>query len=951
MKKLMMGLSAVMLGMVSSVSAATKVSVSVADPRYGESFSLTANGENLAVDAVKEFDAGTKVTVTATSQTHYLRFGSDPIENVGTTATTTFTADGTGEVKLSLWCHPGWTYSETDGSGTISDGVWKLNVTKTGESIGIGTSGNNSALTGVGEGILDLSAPVEDENGTPLNITGFNSDCFSANADKPDLPVSMLVFPLSTVSIGSRAILNYTAGENSPLTNVVMVVPHCTSIGEMLFFTGGNNCGHQKLATLKVVAPLLKSIPANAFIGDWASCYTHGCVYKDTDLGTWDLSGVETIGEAGLKYINARGILKLPKLFTVGKGGFESAVNMDGLEIGTAYAKDDDKALALGDQALRCLKHLKTLTFGPYESYTFNGVTAGKLTESLSVDLSSDGCLDITFLGNPPTQGVLDEFLNPMTIQKKATISVVSDCETKWETLIDNMQTTEEQYLPTLRKSSDLLGVYRAENRKAWVVRKSVKISVSLADPRYGEDFDVQVNGQSVSFGAVAECSIGDQVTVTAMSTETDGRTRYLRFGSDPIENVGSTASKTFTIENSDDINLQLWCHTGWTYSDETKTISDGVWKLNVTKSSNNITVGTNGYNSAFTDEGEGILDLSTPVTDGTGNPLSITTFANNCFAIHGTDTTLQKHPLTMMIFPTTTTSSGSWLFIDNLTVANLTNVVMVLPHCTSLGSALFKGNQNLETLKVVAPQVETLNGSEHQGVFQSDWSTWNATKVYDKSDAGTWDISSVATVNRDAFKYTNLRGVLSLPKLLTGAYGAFETASGLDGLVFGTAYVKKDNQTLTLGEQALRNLYRLKTLTFGPYASYSFETNVANAALASKVDKLEIVFEGVPPSQKALDSLLLTINGNTGAKKVVIYGSRNLQWDKMADATLTPDEEAAKAVLEATLSEDEYVMGVYVTAEVKADDGTVTKQAERKAWIVHRASEFDPKGTILIVR
>ncbi len=965
MKKCMLMFAAV-TGVVSSVLGATKVSVSVADPRYGNNgnnFAITINGESATPDAIKEFEAGTEVTVTATSSTHYLRFGSDPVENIGKTATTTFTADGTSEVKLQLWCHPGWKYEEADGTATIYDGVWKLNVTKLDSNITVGTNGNNSALTGEGEGILDLSTPVTDAEGNPLAITTFVSHAFSASSADTRLPISMFIFPLTTEIIKGRMMCNHIINADSPLTNVVMVVPNCVEIGGRLFFSGDNNAGHKKLAALKVVAPALKSLNDGAFIGDWANCYTHKCVYKDTDLSTWNLDGLETVGKEAFKYINAQGVLKLPRVSEIKTGGLESATHIDGLEIGTAYTKEEGKSLTLGYQALRCLKMLKNLTFGSYASFNLTALTgtqkAGKLTELLSESLNADEHLDIIFLGNPPSQAFLDEeLLLPTTIgiAKKTSIYVTYDAEEEWKKLLDNALETEEQYKPTVNRDTDILGVYRAENRKAWVARLPVKVSVSLADDRYGKNFEIKVNGQDVALNSVVKCSIGDTITATATSTETDGKTRYLRFGSDPVENVSTTATTTFIIENGDDVNLQLWCHTGWKYSDETKTISDEIWTLNVKKSGSNITVGTNGYdsagkiinmfNSAFTERGEGILDLSTPVTDEEENPLQITTFANNCFAIHGSDSSLQKNPLTMMIFPATTTASGSWLFIDNLRVSNLTNVVMVLPNCKWLGSGLFKGAPNVETIKVVAPLVETLDGSKDQGIFMTDYTGYTNGVYGSKTDLGTWDVSSVINVKREAFKYTKMRGVLSLPKLLTGGYGAFECSDEMEGLVLGTAYKKKDNKTLTLEGQALRHLKKMKSITFGPYASYVFDADVANANLAANVDRIDLNFSGVPPSKEALDALLATIKASDAAKKVVIYGSRYLDWDKIKTDILTSEdgteteEEKAAEILKETLAEDEDLMGVYVT-----EDG------ERKAWIVHRASEFDPKGTLLIIR
>ncbi len=75
------------------------------------------------------------------------------------------------------------------------------------------------------------------------------------------------------------------------------------------------------------------------------------------------------------------------------------------------------------------------------------------------------------------------------------------------------------------------------------------------------------------------------------------------------------------------------------------------------------------------------------------------------------------------------------------------------------------------------------------------------------------------------------------------------------------------------------------------------------------------------------------------GTKYVTIRASRNQSWDKYAKV---PEglEIAATNELVKTLAPDEEFMGVYETAK-----------EERKAWLIHVASEYDPKGTIFIIR
>ncbi len=79
---------------------------------------------------------------------------------------------------------------------------------------------------------------------------------------------------------------------------------------------------------------------------------------------------------------------------------------------------------------------------------------------------------------------------------------------------------------------------------------------------------------------------------------------------------------------------------------------------------------------------------------------------------------------------------------------------------------------------------------------------------------------------------------------------------------------------------------------------------------------------------QDAVDKMLTTHAETTGAKAATIYASRALGWDKIADAV--SETESASAPVG--------TMGVY-------------RRDLRKAWLVHRESQYDPKGTFLIVR
>ncbi len=961
MKKLMMGLSVAMLGMVSSVSAATITSKPVNDFHGVAWGGVTIVCDGVTVESGATIESGKTVTLTASAQTSdgkaFVRWtGNVPDGQETVNPLTLMMGDGNlvlTPVYKGMWIadvseSENMTLSDTDDNWVL--GI--LNVTSPNKI----RFNNYDSGKGIrkGTGDMDLSTPIVGlDDGQRYTIYVLN--CLfrhrnQGSEKQPNLTVTSIVAPHELEKFSS----DFDTPYNSSITNIVLDCPNASGSLPAYLFYGGS------LEGLMVKCPKITSIASRAFY-DFKKAAN-----QSIDVSDWDLSGVKelvswykftdqgaiTDERSAFRDVRFKGTLRLPNLEYAGTNSFLNTPYLDVVELGGNGTIRKIDAFAFRDSGV------KRIVIG--------GSDAGWTISTNVFPLKKGTLKEVEFLGPPPGNELADgTIFDGAETAAKSCVFTVPRIEA-WTSQLAGAESVDATEAAAFMDANP--GVNKplfARNFMGSVLSQYISysptmVSFSVADPRYGENFTFKINGETVSAENGNRYYYGETVAVTVESAETDGKTRYVRFGSDPVESMQVQAETSFVVDGRISVtNFQVWCHTEWLYVNEAgkETISDGVWTLNVTKlSDGNLSIGVgNTANSALTDKGEGILDLSTPVKDAGGNLLSITTFAESCFETSKSDSTKQRLPISQLVFPWTTEKIGNKVMRNNIIDAGspLTTVIMVVPNCIEIGEYLFAGNangdghENFGTLKVVAPSLRTIPSN----AFIGNWKYWNEGYVHKDTDLGAWDLSAVETMKENVFKYSNPRGVLRLPKLVTAQKGVFETSSHIEGLELGTGHEKTDRKNLTLGEQAFRNLKHLKTLTFGPYASYTVATNVANLDLSKEVDKLEIFFEGVPPTQKALDSIFLTIGTSTGAKKVTIYGSRNLQWDKMADVTLTPDEEAAKAALEATLAEDEYVIGVYVTAEIKADDGTVTKQAERKAWIVHRASEFDPKGTILIIR
>ncbi len=783
----------------------------------------------------------------------------------------------------------------------------------------------------VGSGKMDLSTQILDENDVAWKATTIAAGkVFSAPAAVPHA-LREFVFPKTIKEIRGDA-FNPRGWGQGILTSITMECPELEIIPAHCFYS------NTKVTYLLVKCPKVKTIGQNAF----RELYD----LSRSNVDEWDLSGVEKLSgsdtNGAFSYVKVAGTLRLPNVRRIESGAFYTAtIN---LELGFNRTLEYVGYNAFGSRNTTDYMPSSIVFCGAADGWT---MSAG----AIRLDGSQNGgprLKQITFLGYLPKR--LEDgktwFTTLDNVELKTCFYLneeFADCKAILDTATPATDAEIHTFTnanKTARAPSGIVdaSVFNTAHRQ---FVGSVDLSRYLTpmfscgayDARYGDSVE-----------CVGEVAFGSFVTLKPNIKEGNAFAEWMGAPEgavvDPV-----THEITFKIGYAP-LDVRLRTSHPWRFlrantaenGTTTNRITDGRWLLNVwivSAGERRLGLGRNAYaaGSAYTGIGNGILDLNGPIYDADGTTVwRITHHGDRCLGAGGSMTNV----VTELFLSTNIVSAGSDLcFIAQSTEPKMKKLVVDLPLATALGHGLDCGQTALEELELNIPKVKKIGGYAFCG------------RPNLKVDAGTWRLDSLETLYYGGSFYDipGLTGTLRLPSITLITNGVYNF-TGLDAIELGRAWTNKSTRfrkTLQLHTgRTLSGCTKLKTLVFGPYAGIEFQGSDEMFKRTSALK--EVVFLGRPISKESIDIVLRGVTMPAdGAIQTAIYVSAYLDWESADYVTPIVDGDPEKPyadAFEATLGENERLMGIYNAAN-----------GERKAWIVHRPSVCDPKGTVLLFR
>ncbi len=785
----------------------------------------------------------------------------------------------------------------------------------------------------VGSGKMDLSTPIYDLDNEPWAATAIGEkggQVFGTPTGSPHA-LTEFIFPKTVKKLYSEA-LRPNGWDNSIITRITMECPELEEIPP--------SCCNSltKLTYLLLKCPKVKTIGNRAFreVG----------TLSDTNVDDWDLSGLETLkGESqhagAFSYMTIiNGTLRLPNIKIIERGAFYAGRHVQlnlGFNRTLEYVGYD--ALTTGETSSTC----PTIVFCPSPN--------GWKMEAGAMQLSDYPPKQIVFLGALPQPLKPGEswFKYPDKKELK-TCFYLNDEFPECKAILEAASPVTEAQIFAFTNNNPLVAapcgivspsvfntaypqfVGRADLKR--YLTPQFSYGVYADDHDYGDGVELESTDAEVTFGSV--------VTLKPVIAEGNTFAEWVGAPEDAVIDP-VTHNITFKIGYAS-VDVKLRTFHSWRLlkpgeeGNETTTnrITDGNWLLNVWgdgTTGRRLQLGTNAEGSAYAGQGSGILDLNGPILDSDGNNWTVTRLGSASLRVKEGG----RHVITDLILSTNLTYVGTDTFAVYNKAENpltLRRLVMDIPFVTdSLYNGFEEGQNALEDLVLRAPQLKQIG----QYTFRE--------KPLLKKDASEWQLDSLERIYATSFvALPNVYGTLRLPSLLAATNCIYET--GIEAIELGMAYTnahRRFTKALSFGNGSwgvLRGNTALASVLFGPYA----EINLDDASFRGCTALKTVVFTGRPVAREMIDTILQSVpTPSDGAIKTAIYVSAALDWNNAdyVTAIASDDAEAPHAAeFEATLGEEERLLGIY-----NAKDKT------RKAWIVHRPSVCDPKGTILIFR
>ena len=152
-----------------------------------------------------------------------------------------------------------------------------------------------------------------------------------------------------------------------------------------------------------------------------------------------------------------------------------------------------------------------------------------------------------------------------------------------------------------------------------------------------------------------------------------------------------------------------------------------------------------------------------------------------------------------------------------------------------------------------------------------------------------------------------------------------------LNGIVFGDG--DKNSRVTAIGTDAFKGATGLTNIVLNAAAGLT----VGDNAFAGASGVRTVTFLGPAVDEAAFGGILAGVEASEGAKPAIVYVSA-FQPTWLQTGYISPVDPAEEAYLPA----GERVLGVY-RAGAAAPSG--------KAWVCHRPSPYDPKGTCIFIR
>ncbi|MDO5313523.1 MAG: hypothetical protein Q4G55_08980 [bacterium] len=454
--------------------------------QYGDALTVTTNGVTVTDG---EVPYGTIVTVTAASAKDSTVVSWEGRLPDGTTPTGNLvTFKATENVSLFARFSHAWEFDAEAVPQTITDGYWTLVVTNTADrslQVGVNDAKRSDGRTTepwafpatIDEsrcGMLDLSGPIytsgkiggESERWSIEKILDGAFSCV------PDNLLSTFVAPTTLKTMGMR-VFRYAKG----LTEIVFNCPKL----EGTFCIYGLEFQTPTIRRLVLNAPNLVGIDGANF---------HNSTLDETDLSTWDLTGVKTIAGGALEAAANKnqsggptGDLILPKLETAGQGAFDCWTRVASVALGTdGTLKSLGKTLFWNQDAKNGLPNgPKKIDFGKSWDFTVdaqafyaelpNKVAAYPNGQPLPIE-------EVWFAGKAPSVEALDNILALRMVAEDGTKPVkifAPMMDATWKAVCRSFTDEEATVARTMRKEQNLrvIGVYETQDgrRAAWLVQ------------------------------------------------------------------------------------------------------------------------------------------------------------------------------------------------------------------------------------------------------------------------------------------------------------------------------------------------------------------------------------------------------------------------------------------------------------------------------------------------
>ena len=230
-------------------------------------------------------------------------------------------------------------------------------------------------------------------------------------------------------------------------------------------------------------------------------------------------------------------------------------------------------------------------------------------------------------------------------------------------------------------------------------------------------------------------------------------------------------------------------------------------------------------------------------------------------------------------------------------------------------------------TLKYAIFRGDRLRFGSCSGLF------YNAQVKY--TDVGWWHLPGVTSLPGGAqiCGAANQRfyGSLHLPSLTSVGSTCLKANDKLNEIVFGDS--DKNVRVTSIGTEAFNGAAGLTNIVLNAAANLTVGVNAFAGASGIKT----VTLLGPAISEEAFGGILAGVTASDTAKPVIAYVSE-FQPTWLHTGYISPVDSSEEAYLPA----GERVLGVY-RAGASAPSG--------KAWICHRPSPFDPKGTRFIIR